>query len=430
MSNKIKSIIALPHIRRFIKSASWSLVGTVSGKLLMLVGFVIVARIIGKEEYGKIGVLRSTITMFMVFSSAGMGLTAARYVAYYRNSDREKAYQIHNASNQIALIFGLLISVIVFLFNRQISQLSFGTYDLSFSLKLAVIALLFTTISSAQSGTLTGFEDFKRLGINNFIYGIIQFVLLLVGAHFWKSEGVIVALGISALFFVVLNQISINKNFKSTFRNKRFFTPEIRLIFTKFSIPAMLSTFVAMPVIWLGKALLVRTNGFGEMAIFDVSEQWYLMVLFIPNSIGNIILPMLSNALSEGSGKQYGKLLKLNLLVNCAVVTALVLVIMCLAPFILKLYGRSFTSYLPLRILLVAAILQTVNSVLGQAIASKAKMWLGFGVNLFWGLSFLTISYIFVEYMHLGALGLSYAFLLSYLLHSIIQGFITFKVII
>ncbi|MEI7489242.1 MAG: oligosaccharide flippase family protein, partial [Chryseobacterium sp.] len=69
MKNKIKGILALPHIQRFIKSASWSLIGTVSGKSLMLVAFIIVARIIGKEEYGKIGVLRSTITMFMVFSS-------------------------------------------------------------------------------------------------------------------------------------------------------------------------------------------------------------------------------------------------------------------------------------------------------------------------------------------------------------------------
>ncbi len=406
------------------------MIGTVSGKTLMLVAFIIVARIIGKEEYGKIGVLRSTITMFMVFSSMGMGLTAARYVAYYRNSNREKAYQIHKASNQVALIFGLVISVVVLLFNRQISDSSFGSPELSYSLKLTVIALFFSTISSAQSGTLTGFEDFKRLGINNLIYGVAQFFLIILGAYFWGADGVIIFLGISAAIFVGLNQISINRHFGSVFKNIKAFTPEIKNIFIKFSLPAMLSTFVAMPVIWLGKALLVRTNGFGEMAIFDVSEQWYLMVLFIPNSIGAIILPMLSNTLSEDSGTQYNKLLKLNLLVNCVVVTVLTLIIIVLAPFILKLYGSSFTSYLPLRILLVAAILQTINSVLGQVIASKAKMWLGFGVNLFWGICFLTIAYIFVEYMHLGALGLSYAFLLSYLIHSVVQGVITFKIII
>ncbi|WP_027385698.1 oligosaccharide flippase family protein [Chryseobacterium gregarium] len=430
MKNKINNILVLPHIQRFIKSASWSLVGTVSGKLLMLVAFIIVARIIGKEEYGKIGVLRSTITMFMVFSSAGMGLTSARYIAYYRNSNREKAYQVYKASSQVALIFGLVISVIIFFFNNQISKSSFDTPELSLPLKLTIIALFFSTVSSAQSGTLTGFEDFKKLGINNLIYGIAQFFLIILGAFFWGANGVIIFLGISSGLFVILNQISIKKHFGSEFKNVKAFTPEIKDIFKKFSVPAMLSTFVAMPVIWFGKALLVRSDGFGEMAIFDVSEQWYLMVLFIPNSIGAIILPMLSNTLSEGSEKQYNKLLKLNLLVNCGVVTLLTLIIICLAPFILKLYGRNFTSYLPLRILLIAAILQTVNSVLGQVIASKAKMWLGFGVNLFWGISFLTIAYIFVEYLNLGALGLSYAFLLSYLLHSILQGFITFKIII
>lgn len=430
MKNKINKALALPHIQRLVKSASWSLIGTVSGKTLMLVAFIMVARIIGKEEYGKIGVLRSTITMFMVFSSLGMGLTAARYVAYYRNSNKEKAYQIHKASNQVAFIFGLFITVFLLLFSRQISQLSFGTADLSVSLQLTVIALFFSTVSSAQSGTLTGFEDFKRLGINNLVYGIIQFFLIIIGAYFWGSNGVLLSLGVAAAIFVLLNQMSINKHFDSSFTNFKTFTPEIRNIFVKFSLPAMLSTFVALPVIWLAKTLLVRTDGFGEMAIFDVSEQWYLMVLFVPNSIGAIILPMLSNSLSEGSGNEYKKLLKLNLLVNCVIVTSLTVVIVILAPFILKLYGSNFTSYLPLRILLIAAILQTINSVLGQVIASKAKMWLGFAVNLFWGASFLISAYVFVGYLNLGSLGLSYAFLVSYLLHSLVQGFITVKIII
>lgn len=366
----------------------------------------------------------------MVFSSLGMGLTAARYVAYFRGNNREKAYQIHKASNQVALFFGLLIVIVLLLFSTQISQVSFATAELSFSLKLTVIALFFSTVSSAQSGTLTGFEDFKQLGINNLIYGIIQFILIIIGAYFWGADGVLLALGLSAGVFVLLNQKSINGHFGSSFRNIKTFTPEIREIFVKFSLPAMLSTFVALPVIWLAKTLLVRTDGFAEMAIFDVSEQWYLMVLFVPNSIGAIILPMLSNSLSEGSGNDYKKILKLNLLVNCAIVIALTLVIIVMAPYILKLYGSNFTSYLPLRILLIAAILQTVNSVLGQVIASKAKMWLGFAVNLFWGASFLLSAYVFVDYLNLGSLGLSYAFLVSYLLHSIVQGFITVKIII
>lgn len=396
----------------------------------MLVAFIIIARIIGKEEYGKIGVLRSTITMFMVFSSLGMGLTSARYVAFYRNNNKEKAYQIHVASNLVAIIFGLVISFIVFIFNTTITNLSFGSDELAFSLKLCIIALFFSTVSSAQSGTLTGFEDFKRLGINNLIYGIVQFFLIILGAYFWGTNGVIVFLGISACVFVILNQISIKKHFGLSFKNIRIFTPDIKSIFIKFSLPAMLSTFVALPVLWYGKAILVRIGGYGEMAVFDVSEQWYLMVLFIPNSIGAIILPMLSNALSEESDSQYHKLLKLNLLVNCGVVLILALIIMLLAPFILKLYGSNFTSYLPLRILLLAAVLQTINSVLGQVIASKAKMWLGFAVNLLWGVGFLILAYIFVGYLHLGALGLSYAFLISYLLHSIVQAFITYKITI
>lgn len=427
LKNSISKMLALPYIRQFLKNASWSLGGTASGKALFLLSFVIVARILNKEEYGKIGILRSTITMFIVFSSLGMGLTAARFVAFYRTADKNKAYQIHKASSQIALFFGLIMAVVILLFSKEISQISFGSTELAKSLQLTVIPLFFGTIASAQSGTLSGLEDFKQIGINNLIYSASQFILILCGAYIRGGDGVLLALGVSAAILVFLNYNSINKHFNSTIKDVKTFTVEIRKIFVQFSLPAMLSTFVALPIIWWGKALLVRTGGFSEMAIFDISEQWYLMVLFIPNSIGGIILPMLSNSISQSSNNNYKNIIKLNLIVNCAIVSVLALIFIIAAPFIMKFYGKSFANYLPLRILLFASILQTVNSILGQVIASKARMWLGFAVNLFWGISFVLSAIIFVRYLNLGSVGLSYAFLISYILHSVLQGYLTSK---
>lgn len=427
LSNKIKSS-NLGY--RLAKGISWSMFGSIFGKGLMLIAFMFAARILGKEEYGKIGMIRSTITMFMTFSSLGMGLTASRYIAYYRDIDHDKTYQIYKASNLIALLFGLIISLFVFLFSKNISQASFGTCELSIPLKISVLSIFFSTISSAQNGALTGFEDFKSIGINLFCFGILQALLIILGAYFIGMNGVILALGISSASLCLLYKNSLKKKFSKVFSIpvRNVLNKEIRSIFFHFSIPAVLSSLVSMPILWWAKTLLVRNAGFEEMAIYDVAEQWNIMLLFIPGSISTIILPLLTNVLSIGTSNQYKKLIKINLMINGGITLLLAIIIIPLAPYILKLYGNNFTNYLPLRIMLLTTVLQAINAVLGQVIASKGKMWIGFGVNLLWGIWLIIFSFLFINKLSMNAIGLCYAILISYILHSIVQGFIAIKI--
>ena len=68
--------------KRLYKGISWTLAGSVVNKVLQLTAFILVARIIGKEDYGRIGIVRSTISMFTIISTMGMGVTATRYIFY------------------------------------------------------------------------------------------------------------------------------------------------------------------------------------------------------------------------------------------------------------------------------------------------------------------------------------------------------------
>ena len=63
----------------------------------------------------------------------------------------------------------------------------------------------------------------------------------------------------------------------------------------------------------------------------------------------------------------------------------------------------------------------TVNNVIGQAIASQGKMWLGFYVNLIWAIVLLISCYMLVVIFPMGAVGISLAYLISYITHTIVQ---------
>ena len=416
--------------KRLFEGMSWTLIGNVVGKFLQLLAFIFVARLVGKQEYGQISIIRSTLNMFLVFSSVGMGVTATRYIAMYRTSNPHRAYEIYRFTKKTVIWIGMIISVVVFMLSSYIAENQLNDLHLSNALKIGAVILFLMTITSVQMGALNGFERFKEVGINSALNGIILLISVLLGAYLWGINGVIAGLGITSFILVLQLWFSLKKDIskiRTAEKNKDDEKLDSSSIFLKFSLPAVLQGLVVIPVLWWVKTFLIDNAGYGEMATFDVAEQWYYVVLFVPNSLGTILLPLLTNTNYNGSKEQYNKLLKVNMLINVGVTFIIAVSVALFSPLIYKFYGKEFTDYQPLIILMITVVICAVNNVLGQVITSKGKMWIGFGVNALWAIWLITFSVIFVGKYNMGALGLAYALLVSYTLHSILQGFVALR---
>ena len=88
MNNKIKSLIhgAIPNSikdrifadeisRRLAKGAFWLLSGNLISKGLSLIATIFVARYLGKVEYGELGLIRNTLSVFSLVATFGLGLS-------------------------------------------------------------------------------------------------------------------------------------------------------------------------------------------------------------------------------------------------------------------------------------------------------------------------------------------------------------------
>ena len=416
--------------KRLFEGMSWTLIGNVVGKFLQLLAFIFVARLVGKQEYGQISIIRSTLNMFLVFSSVGMGVTATRYIAMYRTSNPHRAYEIYLFTKKTVIWLGMIISVVVFLLSSYIAEHQLNNIHLSDALKIGAVILFLMTLTSVQMGALNGFERFKEVGINSALNGIIQLISVVLGAYLWGINGVIAGLGITSFILVLQLWFSLKKDIskiRTAEKNKDDEKLDSSSIFLKFSLPAVLQGLVVIPVLWWVKTFLIDNAGYGEMATFDVAEQWYYVVLFVPNSLGTILLPLLTNTNYNGSKEQYNKLLKVNILINVGVTFIIAVSVALFSPLIYKFYGKEFTDYQPLLILMITVVICAVNNVLGQVITSKGKMWIGFGVNALWAIWLITFSVIFIGKYNMGALGLAYALFVSYTLHSILQGFVALR---
>lgn len=409
--------------KRLISGAFWSALGGMFSRALMLFAFIIVARTLGQETYGEFGIIRSTVNMFVIFAGFGLGMTATKHIAEYKNSDPERASRILTLSALFAIVTASLIAIIVFFSSSWMAENTINAPHLANELKIGAFILWVSAINGAQTGALVGFEAFRTIAKINIIVGFFSVITLIVGTYSNGLHGAVLALALNISINWIINNYAIRLELKKY--NMSIFATDWwkeRSVLWKFSLPATLGGLMVSPIIWLTSVFLVnQPDGYNEMGIFDAANQWFMAILFIPGLVGKIVLPILSNLNGENKNIQYTKVLKFSLIVNGGIALMVAIIVSWLSPWILGSYGEGFSKgYMVLIYLAFSAVLVSINNVVGQVITSKGKMWTGLFFNALWALSMIIFSWYFIA-NGLGAEGLAMAYLISYGLHSFWQ---------
>lgn len=416
--------------KRIASGAFWSIAGSVVSKFIVLLSGIVCAHVLTKQEYGEVGLIRSTISMFVVFGSAGLGLTASKYISQYRKDSPERIPSIFLLTNGFAWVSGAVMAVAILLLAPYISAELLHAEHLTNTIRVGAFLLFVTILNGAQNGVISGFEDFRAVAINTFIGSLCESVFMVLGAYLYGVLGAIIGYGVGYISLYIANQISIKRIFKKisiAISRNSFNKDDIALLFT-FSLPAMLSSIVVTPTYWIIKTLLVNNTSFEELAMYEVADQWKTICLFIPNALSSILLPILSSLHNE-NGNQFWKVLKINLYLNGSVSLFIAVLLMALSPFILKLYGSSYGGgELVMALLALSSFFSAISNVVGLSISSRAKMWTGFLFNSIWAILVISFSWYF-EKRGMGAAGIALALTLSYFFHTIYQ-FIYLRIIV
>ena len=402
---------------RFLNGGFWSIAGAISSKAVVLLASIIVAHIVGKIQYGEYSIIRTTIFMFIALASLGVGATSTKYIAQYRNTDLQRAYNTYLVTSVFSTAFGIITAILVFFTAQVIATEQLNEPNIATAIQCGAILLIFCTVNGSQSGALAGFEDFKHIALNNFISSILELICILIGAICYGVEGAILGSGIGYVLLTILNHLSISKHFRRYNLSgwSRLKLSDFKIIWD-FGLPAAMCNLVVIFALWYSRTYLVQLGGFGEIAIYNAADQIKALILFIPGALSQMILPMLTNIRANGKIETYNKIFNYNVMINIGTSTVLSIIISILAPFILGLWGKTFVEPMPLILLVASTIFSSFATVVGQAIASQGKMWMGLLCNLIWSAIVLALSLMFVN-NGLGATGLALAILISYVIH-------------
>ena len=404
--------------RKVSSGIIWSFIGTIGSRLLIFMTYVAIARILKKQGFGELGMIRSTVDMFSTFAGLGLGVTATKFVSEFSMKDKIKAGRIIRMSYLISWVTGIVVAGLIFIYAEPLAAVSLKSRELIRDLQFGGLAILFYSVNGVQNGILLGLEKFKSISRINLIGGLVNIPVAISLSLFFGVAGAVIALASNAVVICVIGFVEVRKaaGAYGINVNERGFTKELNVLFS-YSLPAVLSGGLVLPVNWFCNAFLVELpNGYQQLGIYNAALNIMLVVTVINGMIGQAFLPYVVKNL-ENTNKKFEMA---NNYLPWIVGIFISLPFMYVPELGNLLFGRDYAGDM-LKSSIVLVMFTTVIVAHRQGIArnftARGYMWWSLITNLVWGIMALVSMYFLKPY---GAIGRSAAYAIAYFLNTLV----------
>jgi O-antigen/teichoic acid export membrane protein len=405
-------------LQRAIRGVGWNVFGSIVAQGGTFLSSVLVARLIGKHQFGQFAMIQSTVTTLTGLAALGLGITATKYVSQYRTTNPERAGRILGLSSMVAVLAALCFCAGLVVFAPSLATDGALVPDL----RLSAIYVFFITLNGYQVGALVGLEAFKKIAGISLVSGPATVLLTWALAYRFGIRGAVLAQGVSAFILWLFYHIALTFEGRATniaVRYRGVWKERSALI--RFSVPAMLSGIIGSFAIWWCNIILVRTNGYAELAVFTAANNLRLMVVFLPALIARVTAPMLNSLLVSGNHVDYRRTFRGAIAVNGGIALLLALLLWGTNKQILHLFGKDFVGSTALVVLLLGSVVVEVVAVnLCQALFTSQSLWWQVAIITIWsallaGASTFTIP-------RYGAAGLACSYLVAWCVSGVLYG--------
>lgn len=407
--------------RRLASGAFWTLLGNVFARTASVVSMVLLARLLGTEQLGALGVVQNTVLTLQTLAGLGLGWAATRYVARYKKTDPARVGRIIYFVEVSALVAGTLCATAMWTGASWLASSVLAAPALKTALQIGSAALIVGASGAVRSGLLMGFEEFRKLAFFNVASGTFGLVVTLVAGWRFGLTGAVAGMVASqladwlllrVLLARVVRQHGIVVSGSAAWAERR--------MFWDFGLPAVFGGVVFQASIWLSTVILVnRPGGYAEMGFYNAANQWFSALMFLPLILAQSSVPVLAEYIALRRFDEVRKIFKGSLGLTVAIVTLAAVAGSALSPLLMGLYGPGFQSKWPtLVLLLLAAALASVQAPAAQIISTSGYMWIALAMQLAFAAVFGVTS---VGLAGWGSEGIAMARLLAYLAYAAIS---------
>lgn len=423
LASKLKNDI---HIRRFFKNSISVILGSFASKLITLASGFVLAYLLGKIGFGRIGVIQGTVALFMSFAGLGLGSCASKYVAELKVKDSIRAGNIIAMTTVVSWIAAGIVGLAMALFASTIATSMLGGKFYINCAYAGALLLALNAVNGAQQGVLSGLGAFGNLMIANVLSASLSIIFASVGAYIWKENGALVGMCIAAITVNIYSKICINQKTKDVHIEIHIprWMNEWKLLL-KFSLPSIASGLFVAGANWYGmKRLVSQYEGLGDMGVLNVANQWKLLVMAVPNMLAVIVLPMLSEAHGINDKKAKIHIFWINMLINIGSGLFVCLLLLLAGNQIMSVIGKGFKGHQDIVVIVAfTGIIVGANNLVSRWLLSGGNMLQFILSDSSWGISFVIASLILISPGR-GAIGFAMALLIASISQILTQLFI------
>lgn len=344
---------------RLAKNTVWSAAGSVASQGASLLSALIVARLLGVHEFGKLALIQTTVLLMVTLGELGLSLTTTKFVSRWRSADPDRAGHLIGWSLRTSATSACVVALIMVAIETWVAPSVQG--DFSREWKAACGWLLFEILNRVQISALAGMECFDQVARVQLCRALTLVPFTAVGAWHGGLAGAVVGLALAsmAVFLAgqwILLQQCRKRGIRLSFRG----FPGRSIVATSSSL--WISSLLMTGSAWAVCVLLAKhPGGLAELGIYNAVDKWKTALLFLPNMLFQVNLPMLSHSRGEGDHRACVRIVKLGLLSTVVVTAAAALGVVLLAPWLMASYGKDFSA--GSRVLVLAAAAAVVSAV-------------------------------------------------------------------
>ena len=375
------------------------------------------AVLLGPDGFGLMGVYGSIANLAQSIAGMGVNSSGVRQIAEVVGSgETERIARTAVVLRRTSVFLGILGAVLLVVFSRQISTVTFGDDQHTVAVALLSLAVFFSLVSGGQGALIQGMRriaDLARMGILGSFFGLLISIPLV---YFLREKGVVPSLiGIAAMTLITSWWYS---------RKVQIGLPAVTRSQVRHEAAALLKlgfAFMASGVLTLGAAYAVRTmvlRMVGLEAAGYYHAAWTLgglYVGFILQAMAADFYPRLTGVARDNveCNRLVNEQAQISLLLaGPGVIATLTFASVVIAVFYSAEFGAAVEV---LRWICLGTILQVITWPMGFIIMAKGAKNILFWAELAWTVVNVGFSWICVSSFGLNGAGI--AFFASYVFH-------------
>jgi len=344
LTGSLRSLFASPHAvrARMTRNAFWSIVGSASTQGSSMLAAVVVARMLGVTRFGQLALIQATVLLIGTIGEMGFTLTTTKFVSRWRLIDPARTGQLIGWSLRVTGVAGVVMAVALGGLERYISISSLA--GLSKEIRAGCVLLVFEMLNRVQFGALAGLEEFGSTARVQLWRGFLMLPCVWLGTWWGGLLGAVIAMAFVSFATFAGGHWALRSKCRSL---------SIRLHYGGALEPEILTTSMSLWITsllltgsgWAVTVLLSRQpSGLAELGLYNAADKWKTALLFLPQMLFQVTLPMLSHSHAAGDYRACRRIVAAAMASTIGVTGAGAIVVFSLSRVLMASYGAGFAD--------------------------------------------------------------------------------------